>query len=1139
MTAKEHVLRKPNAVFFYKIRCFCKKYAPILLCLLFCRPIFAQNSVLSEGKIFKIGVTKTGVYRLDAAFLRQLGVELANLNPKNLRLFGNGGLMLSQLNATPRAADLTENAVLIKGEADGRFDEGDALWFFGQSPHEIRFNAAEKKLEHQLNLYSDTTFYFLQIGNNEGLRLKNQQFGASGTTINSYDEYVFREPELVNRVQSGREWWGDYFGAQTQQEFVFEVPGALANSPYRLTAATVAAAQVTTKFGFLLNNHPVGSQNMATVSTYRYDVKGQRTVQSYAGVLVLDGSRLRVGVAFDKAGQNTAEGYLDFVGLQIQRSLQQYENAIIFQNISTLQQDSVKYIIGKATPALQVWDVTDGLRPRNQLVKINGQEAVFGAAGRSLRRFVAFTENQLLAPASAVAVANQHIRTQPTPDLLIITAPRWQKQAQQLADFRKSHDNLEALVVTTAQVFNEFSSGQLDPTALRDFAKHLNDRQPNRLKYLLLLGDASYDFKNNTQIQSAQQMANFVPTYESRESAQPVFSYSSDDFFGFLKSTDGEWAEDYGGNHSLDIGVGRLPAKTPEEAQTMVDKLVRYAQKSARGRWRQRIGFVADDGDSNIHQQDADDLTKIVSQNAPLYDIKKIYVDDFPQVITTATQRAPEVNSAIDRSINEGTFILNYTGHGGESVWAEEQVLTLKDLFSWRSINSLPLIVTATCEFGRFDNPNVVSGAELAVLSPRGGAIAMLTTARPVFANTNFLLNQAFYGAVFRPINGQMPRLGDVMKITKNNSTSGVLNRNFTLLGDPSLRLNYPDCQAVVSTNDTLKAGKLVKLTGEIKQDNKWISTFNGTATISVFDKPTQLQTKGTESAPLRYTQFDSKLFEGQVSVQNGRFSVQFVVPKNIDYRLGSGRVSVYALSNDSLSDAAGGNNQIMVGGSALLAIDNKPPALQLFLNNEAFVNGSTVDESPLFVAKISDENGLNLSRAGIGQDMILTLNDTLSWAINDYFLSNQDDFRSGVIRFPLAQLPAGKYGLRLKIWDTYNNSTEGTLNFTVEKQAAILKRNSVFPNPFQDQTTIQISPLKEDDDLEIRVQIIDLNGKTVRSEVFTAYNTNEIWDVMTWDGTNQYHQKVAPGMYLIKLTTRSLTTQKVQIVSSKVLYVR
>lgn len=1099
----------------------------------------AQNSVLAEGKTFKIGVTKTSIYRLDAAFFRQLGVNISDINPKNLRLFGNGGAMLPQPNAQPRATDLVENAVLVKGEADGRFDESDALWFFGQSPHEIRLNVAQNRLEHQLNLYSDTTFYFLQLGNALGLRLADQRAGTSGPLINFYDEYVFRETESVNRIQSGREWWGEYFGSQTQQEFVFETLGAQPNTPFLLHAATVAAAQVVTKFNLLLNGQAVGSQNIATVSTYRYDLKGQRTLQAHAGTLPPEASRLRVGVVFDKAGQSTAEGYLDFLGVQFRRTLRLYDEPTVVQSLASLQQDSVQYTIGQAPAALQVWDVTDGLRPRNQLLRLNGQEAVFGAAGRALRRFLLFTETQLQTPVSAVAVANQKLRAAATPDLLIVTGAAWLAQAQRLANFRKTHDKLDVLVVTMPQVFNEFSSGRLDPVAIRDFAKYLNDRQPNKLKYLLLFGDASFDFKNNTRNQEAVQMANFVPTYESRESAQPVFSYSSDDFFGFLKPNDGQWTEDYGGNHLLDVGVGRLPAKSREEARVLVDKLINYTQKNSRGRWQQRVAFVADDGDSNIHQQDADDLARIIERNTSTYDLTKIYVDAFQQVVSTATQRAPEINRRIDQTVNNGTLILNYTGHGGESIWAEEQILTLQDLFGWRNLNKLPLMVTATCEFGRFDNPNVVSGAELAVLSPRGGAIAMLTTARPVFANTNFLLNQAFYGTVFQPIDGQMPRLGDVMRITKNNSLSGVLNRNFTLLGDPSARLDYPENQIVVTTNDTLKAGKLVQLTGEIRQQNQLLMAFNGTATASVFDKETQLLTRGTESPPMRYGQFDSKLFEGKVTVRGGRFVVQFVVPKNIDYRLGNGRVSVYAVSNDSLTDAAGGNNRILVGGTDLLATDNKPPALQLFLNNENFTDGDNVDDTPLLIAKLTDENGLNLSRVGIGQDMILTLNDTLRLAVNDYFVANQDDFRAGTIRFPFSQLPAGPHQLRLKVWDTYNNSTEATLKFIVTQREAILKEVVVFPNPFSEQTTIQISPLTEGDDLEVLVQIMDLSGKVISSESYVSYNTDAKWQVATWNGTNRYNQNVAAGMYLVRLTARSLVSQKTQTLHKKVLYAR
>ncbi|MEZ4901542.1 MAG: type IX secretion system sortase PorU [Spirosomataceae bacterium] len=831
----------------------------------------AQNSVLSEGRWFKIGITKTAVYRLDASFLKQLGLNIAEINPKNLRLYGNGGAMLPQRNDAPRATDLTENAVLIKGEADGRFDEGDALWFFGESPHQIRYNTLEKRLEHQLNLYSDTTFYFLKIDTQAGLRVQSQAAGNSGALINTFDDYVFRETENYNRIQSGREWWGEYFGSQTRQDFNADINGLLPDSPIKLTVASVAAAQVTTQFLVSVNGQSLGEQTMGTVSTFRYDSKGQRTQKTYQGKLSNAINRATMSFTFDKAGQANADGYLDFFGLQMQRTLRLYDQATVFQNISTLSQDSVRYLIAQATPQMQLWDITNPLKPSSQSYRLNGTEATFGSAGKTLKRFVVFTEAQLQIPLSVQPVVNQNIRALPTPNLLIVTAPFVQKQAQQLANFRRQNDGLEVGVVTTTQLYNEFGGGQADPTAIRDFTKYLNDRQPNKFRYLLLFGDASYDYKNNLKAFSPLEMAYFVPTYESRESGHPVFSFSSDDYFGFLKPTDGDWEEDFNGNHLLDIGVGRLPVKSIVEAEAVVSKLIRYNTKRSRGTWRQRIAFVADDGDANLHQKDADNLSKIIKTTTPTYNLRKVFVDAYPQIGTSAV-RAPEVNKAIDRYVNEGVLIMNYTGHGGTSIWADEQILTLQNLLNWRNLDNMPLIITATCEFGRYDNPAEVSGAEIAVLSPRGGAIAMLTTARPVYASTNFLLNEAFYRAAFQAQNGQMPRLGDLIRVTKNNSLSSVLNRNFTLLGDPSLRLNYPDYEVKITTNDTLEAGSLVKFSGEIIQKNERVEDFEGTAIITVYDKENQLVTLGHDEDKMNYEQYESKLFEGQVSVKKGSF---------------------------------------------------------------------------------------------------------------------------------------------------------------------------------------------------------------------------------------------------------------------------
>ncbi|WP_428667162.1 type IX secretion system sortase PorU [Runella sp.] len=1113
-------------------------------------PGIAQTSVLNEGRLFKIGITQTGVYQLDAAFLRKIGVNPTEINPKDLRLFGNGGAMLPQLNKTPRATDLTENAVMVKGENDGRFDEGDALWFFGKSPHEIGYDSTQKRMTHQLNVYSDTTFYFLQIGTQPGLRIQAQKAGTGGPVLTAFDDYVFLESELYNRVQSGREWWGEYFGTQTRQEFNADLSGALSDS-LKLTAATVASAQVATKFVFAINGQPVGEQSMGTVSamsaTNRYDLRGQRTQQTHSAKLTVNATapaRVTITATFDKAGQSNADGYIDFVGLQVKRTLRLYDQQTVFQNISSLKQDSVRYSIGQANAQMQLWDITDPLRPRTQSYVINGSEATFGTAGKTLKRFVVFAENQLKTPVSFQPIQNQSIRSLATPDMVIITAPVWQKQAQKLADFRQQNDGLEVKVVTTAQVYNEFSSGQPDPTAMRDLAKYLNNKQPNKLKYLLLFGDASYDFKNNLKALSGTEIANFVPTYESNESAHPVRSFSSDDYFGFLKPDDGIWKEDLEGNHTLDIGIGRLPVKTIEEAEAVVNKLIRYNSKRSEGNWRQRIVFVADDGDSNLHQQDADDLSKIVAGSAPAYNLQKVYVDAYPQSGSNS-QRAPGASEAVDRYINEGAFIMNYTGHGGISTWSDEQIVTLQNLFNWRNLDNLPLIVTATCEFGRYDNPGEVSGAEIAVVSPRGGAIAMLSTSRPVYANTNFLVNSAFYRAVFQPLNGQMPRLGDVMKVTKNKSYYDVLNRNFTLLGDPSLRLNYGDYQVSVVVNDTLKAGRLGKLSGEIKQGAALATDFNGTAIVTVYDKESQLLTLGDQArgeAPyatpanpkMTYGLYNKKIFEGKVSVKAGKFSAQFIVPKDIDPKFGNGKVEIYAARADSLADAMGGSTQLIVGGKDLALNDTKPPVLQMYLNNKQFADGSQVEDSPLFIAELSDENGLNFAA-----NMTVTLNDTLTIPLNNYFIANKDDYRSGSIQFPFHRLPAGEYTLKLKVEDTYNNITEGALRFRIGEEIRLIKNIIAYPNPFVERTNLQLELVDVGDDVEITVQIFDINGRIIRTEAQTIYNSDKVLELFTWDGTDHSIQNVPKGVYLYNVWVHSLTRQQTQRQSGKLIMVK
>ncbi|WP_420151811.1 type IX secretion system sortase PorU, partial [Spirosoma sp.] len=809
--------------------------------------------MLKTGTWIKIGVTSSGVYRLDRARLTQINPAFATSDPRLFRLYGNGGAVLPQANAIPRLTDLTENAIQVRGEADGRFDGDDAVVFFGQSPHVIGYDSTARRFTHQINYYSDTTFYFLTIGTSPGLRIPDRPGGGLSSTsaVTTFSDYQFHEQDLskLSAVRSGREWLGEYLTNDTTKIIPFDVTGIVTNTPMRLTASVVAGATSPTQFRLQVNGQLAGSIDMPTIvggDDGKYSYQGISRTDTFQTNVTTNTSALQLALTFRKNRQNDAQGYLNYLSVQYQRELRQYANPIWIRRLQAGQ-----YTIRQANNNLRIWDVTNPLAPVNQTYTLNtAQEAAWSFA-RSGDYFL-FTDAQHLSPASLVNVANQDVHGQDVPNLIIVTPNAWLDQAERLAEFRREHDQLAVLVFTTQQVYNEFGSGQADPTAIRDMVRFFYYKQPDKLRYLLLFGDATYDYRNILGLSSASQLANMIPVYESRESLHPVLSYSSDDYFGFMGAKEGSWEEEmvgkiYPGDAPVDIGIGRLPVKSIDEARTVVDKIIRYSSdQSLTGDWQTRLTLVADDGDYNVHQSDVNQMTTRIEKAAPTYRPERVFMDDYPQENTSSGQKAPVINQFINQAITDGRLIINYSGHGGVLTLADEQVVTLQDILFWKN-KRLPLFVTATCEFGRYDNPSITSGAELILLSRTGGAVALLSTTRPVYANTNLLLNTAFYDAVFKPIDGQMPRLGDVMRITKNNSLSGPVNRNFALLGDPSMRLAYPQAQAMLthvngkaisSTRpDTLRALQTVELTGDIRQLNQRLSDFSGTLRLNLYDK--------------------------------------------------------------------------------------------------------------------------------------------------------------------------------------------------------------------------------------------------------------------------------------------------------------
>ncbi|WP_461136284.1 type IX secretion system sortase PorU [Spirosoma lituiforme] len=1094
------------------------------------------QSVLRTGLWVKIGVTQSGVHRLSQSQLTQLNPAFATADPRRLRLYGNGGGMLPQPNARPRLADLTENAIQVVGEADGRFDANDAVLFFGQSPHVIHYDSTARRFTHQLNVYSDTTFYFLTIGDLPGLRIADKPAGTLGTTptITTFNDYQFHEQDLLKipSVRSGREWLGEYMTLDTTQTASFDVTGIIPTVPIRTTASVAAGATSPTQFRLQANGQAVGIMPVSAIGGYEYDYQAIARTDTFSTKLTTASGTVQLTLTFQRNGQSSAQGYLNFLSLQTQRELRQYTTPTWVRRLA-IGQPTVR----QATTDLRIWDVTNPLAPANQLFTLSTAQGAGWVTTRVSDYFL-FTEAQFIAPASLATVLNQDIRSQAAPDLLIITPVAWREQAERLAKFRRDHDQLSVLVVTTPQVFNEFGAGQPDPTAIRDMARYFYQKQPTKFRYLLLFGDATFNYRNIGGLISAAQSANMVPVYESRESFHPVLSYSSDDYFGFMGADEGEWPEDVKGDYNMDIGVGRLPVKSVDEASTVVDKLIRYsADPTLSGDWQTRLMFIADDGDYNIHQQDANQLASSVEKNAPAYRPQRVFLDDYPQETTSGFQKAPRVNQLIDQSIADGQLIINYSGHGGTLVLADEQIVTLKDILSWKN-RRLPLFVTATCQFGRYDDPSITSGAELTLLSRTGGAVGLLTTARPVYANTNLLLNQAFYNAVFAPVNGQMPRLGDVMQSTKNNSLSGPVNRNFALLGDPSMRLAYPQARAVLTQvngkavtttrSDTLRALQTVELSGEIQQLEKRMSSFSGLLRLTLYDKKTTKTTLGSEagSPKMTYQTFADPIFTGQVAVQQGQFTVRFTMPKDINYTVGLGKLYLYAVQADSVLDAVGNYDDLRIGGSVLSdTIDNQPPIITMSVaggtgNSELVrVTGSDVT----LRVGLADNRGINIARSGLGHELMVQLNDQPAVILNESYVATGTDGRQGEVSYTFRDVTPGTYTIRVKAWDINNNSSEGTLTIVVSARpglAVTLLRAS--PNPVSTQTTLIAELNRSGEPLDWTSGIYDLTGRLLYQQTGQCTDCEANLVVGNWDGLTKTGESMANGLYIVHCQVRS-----------------
>ncbi len=1085
---------------------------------------YPSHSVLSSGKWVKIKVKEEGIYQLTFEELKKLGIN----EPAKVRIFGNGGKMLPEFPITPRISDLIENKIFIKNNA---------VYFFAQSPNRCYFNTNSKMFLHSLHLYSDFSYYFLSSDYNSGyeniISVENPISQTESQVVESFDDFEFHEEEWKNLIHSGRIWLGESFDAITSHSFPFSFPNILTSENAKIRLSAVARSISQTSFSINCGNinEKLEIEGLGSLSADGTFARMHTNIFNF----LPNADNFSVKLTFNKKNPSD-EGWLNFIEINVRRNLSFKTSQMFFRDINSAFKNNIAlFRLKNASQNVKIWDVTKPYCVKEIPTNIVSNSLEFKVLTDTLREFIAFDGAKYLKPITEGddlgVVENQDLHAIFNAEMIIVSHPDFLKAAEELAVFHREKDNLQVIVATTTQVYNEFSSGSVDISAIRDFAKMIYSRNSNSekpLRYLLLFGDASFDYKF-----AGSANTNFIPTYEAAESFDLVWSYATDDFFASLNDSSLQ-------SNFLNISVGRLPVQNETEAEQMVAKIKRYCSNEAMGEWRNSVTILADDEDYGSHLEHAEILCSFFDNSQPSFNIEKIYFDAYKQQSGASGQQYPDVERAIHNRMKNGTLIFNYVGHANDDYLAHEHIVGINTILQWNNSTKLPVFVTASCEFSRFelykreDNFNKVSAGELVLLNPNGGGIALLSAARPVYGPNNSNLNQRFLRNIFRKYpSGKDFRLGDAVRFAKNEMPEEINKSNFILLGDPALQISYPKPDFKIVTteinglqSDTLNALEKVLIKGEIRNSqNTKIENFDGEVFVTIFDKKSKVKTlQNDNSSPLReFFVQNNILYKGTVSVKNGNFSVNFIVPKDISYQFGKGKISYY-LKNQN-SDGNGFSNEIIVGGfSKNPSTDNKGPEIRLFMNNENFENGGITNETPKIFALVSDSSGINTVGNGIGHDITAVIDNNYQeiLTLNDSYQADKDTYKSGKIIYSLSKLSEGKHKLRLKIWDIYNNSSETEIEFEVVRSTDLtIKRLFNYPNPFTSHTDFYFEHNLAETNLDVLIQIFSPSGKLVRNIETKVQSNGFLSTPISWDGKDDYGNDIGRGVYFYRLRVR------------------
>ena len=1120
-------------------------------------PPAITNSVLASGKWYKFKVEKTGIHKIDKAFLQSLGLKTDDINPRNLKIYGNGGQTLPLLNVKNTYFDLPENSIQVIGEEDGNFGNNDYILFYGTNTEGYVMDN-----DSNLNPYSDESYYYITADGSAGKRVSAmvEPTGTVEHVISQFTDYQFHEKDEESPTKMGRTWYGNRFDINREQQYDFSFPNIVAGEPMKVVIKVGAASESQTSMAISINGTGLNPLGFSAV------LPGVllRTAQ-FIGEIPSGGENVSVDFVYNNSGNPSSVAYLDYLSVEATRKLTGVVGQLLFRNKKVRDLTGIgEYQIGNASQFSQVWDVTD---PYFITSKQNegGSSISFKQNLGQVREYVAVNPNDYYSPVKIInsSVANQDLKGSifkddsgnfKDVDYIIITAPFLIQPALRLANFHKNQRGLNVKVVTTDRIYEEFSSGKQDIGAIRNFIRYVyyNASEPSRrIKYVGLLGDTSVDYKNRLPNNN-----NIVPTFHTIEGINEVSSFMSDDFFGNMDDSEGtiggyrnENGENMPDIDKLDLAMGRMIVDNVPLANAMVDKVINYASKDSYGNWRTNFVLVSDDINKESPQERSleeslNQLGDEISEKKPFINVKKIHTDSYQQQTSAGGNRYPEVNEAIKNALDVGAIILNYFGHGGEDGLAHEAIYTKEMAQEFRNKDNLPCFVTVTCEFTKFDNPLRITAGELTYQNKEGGAISLVTTTRAVLISKGIEFNKKLADPMFG-YDVEVPVVpAEALRLAKNE-ISDRNRRVIFYIGDPALPLAFPERDIRITklngvpvgeSTDVLKALSKVKFEGEVTNELGQLSTdYNGTLEAKVFDKNVLRRTldNNNNGFILDFVTLGEGIYNGRASITNGRFEFEFVVPRDIQIPVGKGRISLYANRNNQLEDRTGVNLDIEVGGlNENAPIDNEGPLIKLFMNDESFVSGGITNNMPILIAKLEDENGINTT-SGIGHDIVAILDGDESnpFILNEFYQTEVDDFTKGSTQYKYRDLTDGLHTLTVKAWDVYNNSSTAEIQFIVAGADELeITRVLNYPNPFVNYTEFWFNHNRPFEPLDVQVQVFTVAGKIVWTKNETINTDGFLSRDLVWDGRDDFGDRIGKGVYVYKITVKStLTNQRVE----------